>query len=923
MKKLTALVLFATAILLGNVVLADECVVQSGDARGTGSLTYYLEKIEREGACLINSYELRQRYSNYTKSDAPFFVVRFEKSVTLNVNELSVNHVRTDGTLVIIASAGANVEIHGNSASAGGIVLNGNGIVIDNISITNFGGTGLRIESGHNLIINSKISSNNGYGIHILGKNNYVVRTEILSNGSDGIVIGQKRTCDRPNDDTGEGDGAYLYNVTVDGNGKKPKDDTDGLGIYANADGVLIGAETGASIVRNNRLSGAYIESAGSSCLTKDITNARPRNVMLTMTTFENNGSFRSFDRSIAIAGRTIPSPSGVANVSNETDLTASIVGKYSSDLASPLWLVNPDAIWIDIYKLNNAGEPYLYIGSVKGIEKVSDSFTLAIEDVNHRLFGALGAVAVDLENQQTSGLNARRMPVNSILNPTPEDADGDGLTDEEEVVYGTDPFNPDTDHDGLTDGEEGLSLGLVKSLTLGGTSIAYPAMLDPKNPDSDGDCLPDGLELGVMLERLQLLRQNIKTQVLNLNPRCETLLKDRKIMEMENAIWLNPAELQNLGNVSGLYDLDTSTLSDPTLADSDGDGLNDGFEDLNFNGRRDKQVTMGVAEYTETDPIIKDSDDDGLIDGEEGDKNGNGTLDKFESSPILGDTDGDGVLDGQEIRRGILTNECDSDMDGLPDGIELGIIHPNVKQAKCRGLQTAGTNYANIGLLAPMSRDSDGDGISDGDEDRNANGWIDAGETDPTSADSDGDGINDYIENTGDLDGDRIADIDITKMSNGAGCAPPLSISDVDCDGLINALSSDSDGDGCPDKEESIAIDDNMNGVPDVYDSKTAKCNSKPSGGGSSVASPATSTATPVGSNTVPRDDHSIFLISPDVYKGGGDCSLTPGGSANAAHICFVIVPLITIIARKKFGSFTNKLQNTVNKCLKMIWYC
>ncbi|MCP6530575.1 hypothetical protein NL480_28100, partial [Klebsiella pneumoniae] len=34
-------------------------------------------------------------------------------------------------------------------------------------------------------------------------------------------------------------------------------------------------------------------------------------------------------------------------------------------------------------------------------------------------------------------------------------DTDGDGLTDDEEPVIGTDPKNPDTDDDGVNDGDE------------------------------------------------------------------------------------------------------------------------------------------------------------------------------------------------------------------------------------------------------------------------------------------------------------------------------------------------------------------------------------------------------------------------------------------------------------------------------------
>ncbi len=58
-------------------------------------------------------------------------------------------------------------------------------------------------------------------------------------------------------------------------------------------------------------------------------------------------------------------------------------------------------------------------------------------------------------------------------------DTDGDGLTDEEEVVLGTDPLEADTDGDGLFDGEE---------------TATYQT--DPLNPDSDGDTFLDGQEV-------------------------------------------------------------------------------------------------------------------------------------------------------------------------------------------------------------------------------------------------------------------------------------------------------------------------------------------------------------------------------------------------------------------------------------------
>jgi hypothetical protein len=59
-----------------------------------------------------------------------------------------------------------------------------------------------------------------------------------------------------------------------------------------------------------------------------------------------------------------------------------------------------------------------------------------------------------------------------------PEDPDGDGRTNAQEFVSGTDPGETDTDGDGLDDGAE-AALGT-----------------DPRNPDTDGDGLPDGWEV-------------------------------------------------------------------------------------------------------------------------------------------------------------------------------------------------------------------------------------------------------------------------------------------------------------------------------------------------------------------------------------------------------------------------------------------
>lgn len=74
------------------------------------------------------------------------------------------------------------------------------------------------------------------------------------------------------------------------------------------------------------------------------------------------------------------------------------------------------------------------------------------------------------------------------IATPTPPmidlvDTDGDGLTDQEEEILGTNPLKADTDGDGLTDYEE-----------------VHTYKTDPLKEDSDGDGLSDYHEVRIYL---------------------------------------------------------------------------------------------------------------------------------------------------------------------------------------------------------------------------------------------------------------------------------------------------------------------------------------------------------------------------------------------------------------------------------------
>jgi len=80
--------------------------------------------------------------------------------------------------------------------------------------------------------------------------------------------------------------------------------------------------------------------------------------------------------------------------------------------------------------------------------------------------------------------------------------------------------------------------------------------------------------------------------------------------------------------------------ITEPTLADTDSNGVNDGEEDFDYDElSNSREVELG------TDPLSSDSDEDLLLDGEE--------VNTYETDPLDPDTDDDGALDGKEVELG------------------------------------------------------------------------------------------------------------------------------------------------------------------------------------------------------------------------------------------------------------------------------
>ncbi len=196
--------------------------------------------------------------------------------------------------------------------------------------------------------------------------------------------------------------------------------------------------------------------------------------------------------------------------------------------------------------------------------------------------------------------------------------------------------------------------------------------------------------------------------------------------------------------------------------ADLNGDGATDVISSSEYDYQRLWYRQLNVA-----DPLDPDSDDDGLLDGFEV---------TYGFNPLVAgeqgqNPDADGLTNLQEQTAGTNPILSDTDGDGLSDGDELN---------------SHGTN--------PLLVDTDGDLLSDGDE-------VMSFGTSPTAADTDGDGLRDGFEVANGFDplvsGQQGQDPDADGLTNlqeqTAGTNP--SAADSDGDGLSDGAEVNSHG--------------------------------------------------------------------------------------------------------------------------------
>ena len=212
--------------------------------------------------------------------------------------------------------------------------------------------------------------------------------------------------------------------------------------------------------------------------------------------------------------------------------------------------------------------------------------------------------------------------------NPALADSDADGLTDFEEIALSTDPANPDTDGDGGSDSFE-VSIGNSPTSDnsteyatdsdgdkLTDIEEQYITFTDATKADTDGDGLSDSFELGRVSNIFSAANPVVADCVSTYNAAIIALNSP-----VYDAYKLNP---------------DNTNRCDPTLADTDADGINDGAEIAGW-----VVGYQGAGLLVPSNPFIADTDADGLNDKQENLKTGN---------PLSKDTDADGVDDGAEI---------------------------------------------------------------------------------------------------------------------------------------------------------------------------------------------------------------------------------------------------------------------------------
>ncbi len=289
-------------------------------------------------------------------------------------------------------------------------------------------------------------------------------------------------------------------------------------------------------------------------------------------------------------------------------------------------------------------------------------------------------------------------------------DYEPDGLANEDEYLWGTNPQLADTDGDLVSDGDEVANgsdptnpdsyLSTISgALTYGGvqTGLFYAVATQTPNPTgyvyrssaitNAGSFVISNVAIltNYLVEAFLDSNGNASQDVWEATGIYETSGVPVEVYLTNHYLGANITLTDNPTNDfdgDGLSDMDEVYTygTDPLLADTDGDSMPDGWEvtytnacdpldPTDWNDDNDEGVGDGLSNSNEfiynTNPELQDTDGDGLHDQAEVDIHG--------TKPDVADSDGDGLNDGDEINtHGTDPNDPDDDGDGANDGSEV-----------------------------------------------------------------------------------------------------------------------------------------------------------------------------------------------------------------------------------------------------------
>ena len=381
-------------------------------------------------------------------------------------------------------------------------------------------------------------------------------------------------------------------------------------------------------------------------------------------------------------------------------------------------------------------------------------------------------------------------------------DDDNDGVSDEDEILCGSDPkMSSDTPSDMDSDG-------------------VCDALDDDK--DGDGWSNSDEEDCGTNAESGSSIPDDMDS-----DGTCDYIDTDTDgdgVSDLNDAFPGDPLEWEDsdgdgTGDNSdpdddgdGVPDLDDAYPNDPNESyDSDGDGLGDNA-DLDDDTCEDASNCGegfypgdGISDAEEiacnSDPfdptsVPLDEDSDGVCDYMDQDIDNDGVNDAEDGFPndpcAFLDTDQDGLPDFiLESCTTDLTTDLDDDGDGWSDEDEI----------RCE-------SEADIESSVPS--DSDSDGLCDGeDDDDDGDGYVDSEDAFPLDAAENADWDQDGIGDNSDLDDDNDGWPDTDEISCDSDSKSPESLpTDLDLDFICNNMDSDMDGDGFINEMDDFPLD-------------------------------------------------------------------------------------------------------------------